>query len=436
MKKFRIYFTLLVFFYAAPCLSNPPLEHTMPISVTFMLNKAGQLAHDDKIEEAIMLLETFQKKAETAGSKTLKRKGYTHYYIDFVLGNYYLMLSQTQKAVVSYQIALEKKEDLSDAWINLAKCYYDLNQPEKAASSFLKGYETSTEKQAIHLYYSSVTYMMAKDEKKAYILFQRLLKAHPHKIELPWKESLVQILFSLEKYQEALPHIETLAQKSVGNKKKEWQEILLSQYMMMQMDEKALSYAEWLTQVDTLEPKWWKALCQIHLSKNKYEDGLVSLFIYSLLSPLTDEENKLMADLFMTLGIPVKATEYYHELLKRTHSTEIIKKLAQSYIRMHDLEAALNSVDKGLQEKKDMELLALKGNLLYETEKYRQAADVYQEILEKDKNDDKSLLMLGYALWNMGETNGARAAFIRIEENTKSFKSAKRALEALSKTPF
>ncbi|MBU0994891.1 MAG: tetratricopeptide repeat protein [Proteobacteria bacterium] len=434
MKPYFLYLIIIIFLSALTCSAQATSEESIPIAASLILFKAGQLVSEEKTESAIDLLEKFKAKAEEIDAKTAAKKGYTHYSIDFTLGNYYLMLSQTQKAILCYQTVLEKKADLSDAWLNLAKCHYDLNQMRGAGNAFLKGYETSAQKSAVYLYYSSVSYMMAEDYKEAYSISQLLLKAHSQEIELSWKESLVQIMFGLEKYSEALPFIEELAEKNTGKKRKAWQEVLLSQYIMLQMDEKAFSYAGWLTQEDTLEPKWWKALCHLCLSKNQLENGLAALIIYGFLTPMSDDERSLMADLYMMAGIPAKAIMHYEAVLKEgSISMETYKKIAQGFLRMYDPEAALSWVEKGLAQEEDTELLMLKGNLLYETGHFQEAAQTYERLCRENKDCGHAFLMLGYALWNIGDINKAQKAFKKAHSFTKEKKSAHQALQQLAK---
>ena len=91
--------------------------------------------------------------------------------------------------------------------------------------------------------------------------------------------------------------MEELAKKTQGKKQKEWREMLLYQYMSLKMETKALSYAKWLTQIDTVEAKWWKALSHLHFQKEHYTNGLVALLVYSFIKPLlTPQEMMLLED--------------------------------------------------------------------------------------------------------------------------------------------
>ncbi|MBU1344189.1 MAG: tetratricopeptide repeat protein [Proteobacteria bacterium] len=199
-------------------------------------------------------------------------------------------------------------------WINQAITQYEKDDFADAALSFEKGYDLSGIKNPDHLYYAAVCHVQAQAPENALAIFNRLIKAHPDHITLSFKETLVNILFSLERYKDALPYLEQLAEKSGKDQQKNWQEILLYQYFSLGMNDKALAYAGFLTKTDMLESKWWKALCHIHLNNQDYEKGLTALIIYGYLTPMTQEELRLTADLYLTLGISAKAEQIYEQI--------------------------------------------------------------------------------------------------------------------------
>ena len=163
------------------CLGNDISE--MPPGVVITLNKASRLVDSDKTLEAIEVLRRFQNIQQNFDPVTAQKRGYTHYYIDFTLGNYYLMLSKLEKAVAHFQTAVSKNKNYSDAWINLAKCYYDLNQPGHAAESFHNGYQTQEQKNAKYLYYSAVCYTS---------------------VEAKWWKALAHLYFQKDQYKNVL----------------------------------------------------------------------------------------------------------------------------------------------------------------------------------------------------------------------------------------
>ncbi len=359
-------------------------QKKLSLAEGFCVTKAQMLFSDGRVQEAIDTLSEFINRP-----KHDKHPGGVHYYLHFLLGNYLSTLFQDistendesdvkkpdlrYKAVQCYRIVIKKNPLFCAAWLNLAKCYYEMENFKEAALAFENAYEHSDQKKAIHLYYSAVCHFQSQNSEKALFLFNALLQKYPGKVLLSWKEIFVNILFSLERYQEALPHIQELASKNPYPKRKKWQEILLHQYLNLCMDKKALSFANELTRTDPLESKWWKVLSHIHLKNGNQEKGLSALIIYGFLSPMTLEEFSLAADLYLSLDVPQKAADLYQHILEqdqdtKNHSSGKFKKLAQALAMAHDPENAIKWIDRGLtrcgQKEFDSDLLLMKARLL------------------------------------------------------------------------
>ncbi|MBU0971779.1 MAG: tetratricopeptide repeat protein [Proteobacteria bacterium] len=427
----------------------------LPFAAGLCVNKANLLIKEEKIGPAIALLEAFEAKRQGLNPQEAAQKGYDHYYIDFLLGNCFLMLDQKEKnpihvkrAIAAFSRAVEKNTNFSPAWLNLARCCYELGDMARAATAFVKGYETSLEKKAEYLYYAAVCHSADQNNAQALFVFNRLLADHPEEISLEWKETLVNIFFSLEKYAQALPWIQELADKSPDTKKRKWQEILLYQYLTLKMEKKALAYALFLTRTDPLEPKWWKALTHIHLEKNRLEDGLCSLMIYSFITPLSRQETTLMADLFMACNIPLKAAQYYEAWLELAATNtppqetgvgpdniqDKVAKLSQAYLSAANPGAALEWVEKGLAMGKDPRLLRIKADLLYGQKNFPAACDTYEQLSRFKNHEGPGLLMMGYAAWNQGLVQKAAKAFTAAASHKKQEKAAQKALEQIQQT--
>jgi len=326
----------------------------LSLAAGIRVNKAQNLFDKGKIKEAIDILEEYISKSESNSLSIADR-----FYLPFLLGNYYSVLFQDadernqqilDKTVQYYRAALKAKPDFGSAWLNLARCRYEAGNFKAAAPAFEKGYHYSNPQKAGHLYCAVISHFQSQNSKKALSLFNRLSEDHPDKVTLSWKEVLVNILFSLDRYKEALPYIEELARKSPSSdkKQKKWQEILLHQYLNLDMDAKALAYAGELTEKDPLEPKWWKTLSHIHLKDNNLKKGLSSLIIYGFLAPMTHDELELTADLYLSLGVPEKAASLYRKQLRCVHDPVMFEKIVHAFTMAHDSENAINWIDRGL----------------------------------------------------------------------------------------
>ncbi|WP_300460535.1 tetratricopeptide repeat protein [Desulfobacula sp.] len=363
----------------------------LPLAAGICINKAQVLFQNGQMHQAIDLLEAFISKG---------KKGSDHYYLHFLLGNYYLTLAGREdqlknsrqlcrRATVCYQASVKQTPLFAQGWLNLAKAQYESESFAQAATAFVQGYNTSQAPKPEYLYSAAVCYFQATDSKKALEVFHRLIRAHPEAISLSYKETLVHILFSLESHQQALPYIKDLAKESRGPKKKQWQEILLHQYLSLNMDQRALAYADFLTQTDPLDPKWWKALCHIHLNNQRVHQGLSALIIYGYLAPMTREEQMLAADLYLFLNVPAKAARFYANAITAAPTPDSILRISQAFAMAHDQENALAWIEKGLAQYQDPRLLKLKAHVLYTRGDLQKIADIHDQLKFYFKSETK-----------------------------------------------
>lgn len=406
----------------------------IPLSARMVLFKAQKLMGENKFTEAAEALEKFQEKSRKLKPGEPDSKGYRHYLVDFTLGNCCLMTKNYSEADTHFRAAVAAKPDFNSGWMNLAKCCYDMNAHARAGHAFLKGYETAPEKDSETLYYGAVCFMTAGDSQKALRLFQRLLKEHPAGIKLEWKEAFAQAYLACDQPLKALSFIEELSEKTEGKKRKQWQEIRLHLYMSLDMKTKALEYAKRLIREYPLESNWWKGLANLYLKENRYRPALVALNIYGYLAPLSKQEKKLVADLNMTIGIPIQSTRLYEEILAERPDTGIVKRVVQSYMRRHMPGDALKWVEKGLLHASDADLWMLKGNLLYEMEMYEEAMNAFETAAGIMSRPGQAWLMMGYAAWKEGFVEISLQAFKRALNYRGQKNAARSALCQLSKS--
>ncbi len=424
----------------ALCLLLPFRAHAgqgddIPLAARMALYKAQQLVKKEKVSEAVGVLESFR---ATCG-KNMKpgardSKGCAHHLPDFNLGNYYLMTERLTKAASRYRSAVKKKPDFHAGWMNLAKCLHDMNQPGEAGKAFLKGYETSPEKKAETLYYAGACFTSAGDHATAVETFGRLLSLHRSEARLEWKEAFVHACLSVDKPRRALPVMEELARKAEGEKKEQWQEALLYQYMSLNMKKKALGYVEKLTRERPLEPRWWKGLAHLHLKENRYRSALVALTVKGFISPLTERELEIVADLNAVLGIPIQSARHYEKMLKKQFDLGTIFKIARSYQYLHRPDEALAWVQKGIDQKgATPHLTVLKGDLLYEMKRHEEAIDAFEAAARHPKNAGRAWLMVAWSAWSLGDHDRARKALEKASKIPTSRRAAKKALAQLGK---
>ncbi len=352
---------MMVFSGPSLILASGEKNDSIPLAAGMAVNKSQSLMEQDKPDQALAVLIRYSEKLAEP----------VHFYIDFLTGICHTELGQTGEAAAAFQRAVDKKPDLSPAWLNLARCRYEQGQMAVAARAFENGYETSDKKQAVHLFYTASCLFLAGRADTALAVFNRLMAAHPQKVTLEWKQTLVHILFALEKFREALPWLEELAEKTQGEGRRQWQEMLLYQYLSLEMKQKALAYARHLTRIHPEDPGWWKALAHVHLADNRFEKALAAMLSYSYLTPLTREESRLLADLYLSCHIPESAARQYEKWLAHHGDTLSEKQLlnnitavSRAWLAAGNPDQALAWAQKGLEKASDPNLSGIKTYVL------------------------------------------------------------------------
>jgi len=385
----------------------------IPHAANMALFNAYNLLEKKDPASALSVLESFQAK-QPKGIKPgdADPKGYQHYYINFTLGNCYLELADSskrtaqkkkenpytiklnyiQKAIACYNASITVKPDFSPAWLNLAKSYYDIENYNKAGSCFLRSFEVSKKKRPETLYYSAVSFMAAEENKRSLEIFEQLISLYKDEIKLEWKGMIAQL------------------------------------YLACDFPSKAIAYAKKLTNEDPMEPKWWKGLAHIYFSEKRYKDALVPFTIYSYFAPLSDQEKKILADLNLSLGIPVQAIRYYEDLLSKKEDSDIYKLLIHAYLSLHKPEKTIKTIEKALRYSSQEGLWMLKGRILYENERYKEAMQAFEKAAKQISDPGQAWLMTGYAAWNSNDLSKARQAFTKALKYLKQKDKARESL--------
>ena len=434
-SKYLFGFLTLIMLLPVSAISQGGQADDIPPAARMVIHKAQKHMEKKQFAEAIDALEKFRKKGKTLNSDTPDSKGYRHYLVHFTLGNCYLMNRNYSAAEARYRAAVTLNPGFHQGWMNLAKCCYDMEAHAKAGHAFLKGHETAPKKDPETLYFGAVCFMSGGDSKKALDIFHRLLKEYPQsEIELEWKEALVQAYFDCDQPREALPFIETLSEQTKGEKRRQWQEVRLHTYLSLNMKKKALRYVNHLIREYPTEARWWKGLAHLYLKENRYKPALAALSIKGFLEPLTPQEEKIVADLNMTLGIPIEAVRSYEKLAEGKSKRDAAYGAAQGYLRLHQPEKALKWVEKALAgQKNNPRLLLLKGELLYALERYPEATVAFETAAREKTSAGRAWLMAGYAAWNAKEMRTTRRAFENAAKYSGQKKAALKALRQLDR---
>lgn len=402
----------------------------LPVKVQLVLVKASKQMEKEEYGAAVVLLNEFRSRSgQDEGSI------YEHPAINITLGNCLSLMERFDEAAAAYRRAIQREQDSVVAWQNLGRCAYELKNFQEASRCFHKAYTLSDPPHAELLYQAAVTMLMAEQYKQSIALFEHLLKTHPQEMQLAWKENLVYALLAVDRNQQALPSISELAEGYTGKKQRQWREILLQQYLVLHMYAQARDLATRLTRLEPDEPLWWKSLAHIYLQQGKLEPALQSLIIYRFLIPLTMEEKKLVADLHLQLGVPVKAVGDYESYLETKPDREIIRRLVHAYMALGEMETALKRLEQFDPKEKRADLSMLKGEILYGLRRYGEATSAFSQAAAggEEKSAGRALLMLAYCHWQQQEVRASIAAFSKAADYKRYQREAEQAIAQLTK---
>lgn len=407
----------------------------LPLPVRMVMAKIQPLMQAKNYPAALEILLAFQAKGKSVPPPGQPDpKGFHHPEIYFWVATCHMLQNQFEKAAAAYSRTVARDKTRTIAWLNLAHARYALKQYDQAAVGFKRCYEGASPKNPQHLYYCASAFLMAGRHHQAIDVFKRLFADHPQEVKPEWIENLVHAYLAVDQPAQALPHIRELIRIYQGDKKIQWQEILLYQYLQLEMHRAALELARSLTRQAPTEARWWKALCHIQLNRNRYEDGLIALTIYSFLKPLTLEEKKLLADLNFQLGIPLKAATLYEAYFKQKPDKKLLGHLISAYRQLGREEAALKQIQTHDPDLKDGDLALLRGELLYTLKRFGQAAAAFGQAARRSgPYAGRAWLMAGYAAWLADDFDASQTAFNKALKYRRQKKAAATALAQLKK---
>ncbi|MCJ8499327.1 tetratricopeptide repeat protein [Desulfatitalea alkaliphila] len=433
----RVLLSALVGLVLWPCVTAAaPIwdPQDLPAAVRVVLGEAGGLMDKGKVDEAVEKLLAFEARGRsTEGGDGTPHAVYSHPMIHFALGNAYLLQAAHGRARQAFEQAVGLHPDWVPAWLNLAKTHYELDAPAEAARCFFMAYEKGEEKDAEHLYLSAASHLMARQYDAAVARFDQLLARHPEQMRPEWREHLVHALLSNDQPRRALFHIRRLAGIYDGDKRIQWQEILLHQYMQLEMHADALALARDLVDEAPTLAKWWKAKAHLHLNTQDHAPALVAMIVYSYLTDLTREEQQLLADLHLQVGIPDRAAPLYESLLQAGAADKrVVRHLVTALRRIDRADAALARLESHPASGEDPDLLMLRADLLYEMERYAEAAGAYRRAAARNSRQaGQAWLMAGYAAWRTEDWAASRQAFERAARFERQRKPALTAMRRL-----
>jgi tetratricopeptide (TPR) repeat protein len=392
----------------------------LPVPVSRLLFRVSNFFAHDQYAQAADFIKEFRRKNN-------KAEYADHPEILFSLGNCCLAVKDYRGAARNYRKAITARPDHAPSWQNLANALYNSEEYAEAAKSFINAFDLQKKKNPELLYYSAECYLLAGKNAFSVSAFERLFNDFPQKIRSEWKEGMVRALIADGQNKKALPLIQELVSLYTKDKKKEWSQVLLYQYLGLGMNESARRLAFSLARHYPGEEQWWRAVVHVALEQGKMDDALMAMTIISFIHPLDKQETRLFADLNLQAGIPRKALPVYEKLLATSPSPVLLKYVVYASLRLGDKTGALALFEKysDLTEQ-NFDLLMDRADLLYSLSRYQEAQAAYIQAAHvsisckksqrqdiKSPEEGRAWLMAGYCAWQHGDLQSAINAFSR-----------------------
>ena len=420
---------VVVFAMLAPGirLAKADTQESLPLPVRQVLFKAYTAMNENKPAEAAALIAKFKQNPKNAKDVEEARA-----MVEFAEGNARYMAKDNKGAMACFESAVKADPNYSAAWSNMAVLCHEAGDTYRAGQCFLQAYNTAGEKKSDILYSAAAAFLMTERYAESVAAFERLFTDFPQKVTNQWREYAVHAYLGDNQPQKALQLVEYLAVNSEGDEWRRWNEFLLHQYLGLDMNKKALALVKRLVNTEPGDPMWWKALANLHLSKNRMKEGLMALWAYGKITPWTKEEQKLAADLFLALDVPREAAAIFEILPEDELTPSMIKQGVYCYRRMQETDKALALLDRNARRCKDKDLMILRADIYYESGKYKDACKAYEQAAKQGCSPGRAWLMAGYSALAQGDKNKANHAFQKAVTFQSHSKEAKNMLKRLS----
>ncbi len=397
----------------------------IPAAVRSVVVQAQRLMEQQHYRQALAVLEARARRANH------------HYLIDFTLGNLHLLQRHYHRAEEYYRQVVAARPQLAEAWLNLAQCHYMQADYPAAAQAFERAYALSKPAEPRWRYNAAAAWLQAQQPQRAVALLQQLRRDYPQRQRNDWLAALVQGYLQLEQPRQALEPLRYLCRHSSGDEQRRWRELLVQQYLDLAELVTAHKAVNRYLDDDPLWPQWWRLATHIYLERNDYPHALVTLKVLGYLRPLNDEETALLANLYLSLGVPRQAREYYRRLsAAHPDDATLLTRLAYASLNLHQPQQALEWADKALAHTRKKparaRLLQLAGQLLFSLGRYAEACKTYAELARCGDDPGAAYLMQGYAAWNGRLWRQARSA---LEQAARYRQQRDRAHKLLKQLP-
>lgn len=309
-----------------------------------------------------------------------KRPEQDHFLLHFHLAVSWNQRGDLEEALKSYRRSVDMEPLFAQGWLNFGELAYNMGLYDVAADALIRGYEVSEWKEPSVLFFSAAALVM--DGRSA----------------------------------DAVPVLEQLVGGSEERAKLEWHRALIMAYLELQDEENGTAAAGRMLAQYPEEPEAWHLAFRYYASSGRYEDAAVALTVAGYLRPLTRSEKMTLGDLYLAIGVPLQAGDYYGSAVADSGSVADLERLASANLAAYEYDEAFEALDRALRLKPTAKLWSLLGDLHFMLKDHQEAYDAYSMCVEADPGYERAYLMMGYCAMQLEHTESALAALERAAE--------------------
>jgi tetratricopeptide (TPR) repeat protein len=369
---------------SAPALAQEPAA-SLPLKARLALFKAQEKRDKGEHAEAAGILYDFLSKNSRD---------------DNCLVRYYLALSyaeagEPEKSLDHFQKCLAFDSTFAQAWMKLGETAFNLGSYRIASDAFERGYALDERKTPDLLYYAATARYLSEDAAGALSLLEELLTG-----------------------ERGAPRIE-------------WFRTYLAACNEASETERGRTAAVRLVELFSGNAEAWRLSHQFFASVRDYREAAATLAVVGFLSPLSRDEERVLGDLFVAIGIPALASTRYEAALGGEARVEDLERLASAYLASYDFETALETLERAIEREPTVRLWSLLGDLHLMERHYDRAYEAYRRSAAMDSTRGRPELMMGYCAYELGSMGDAVEHLERASNFADSEKTALELLERL-----
>jgi tetratricopeptide (TPR) repeat protein len=297
-----------------------------------------------------------------------------HFLLHFHLATSWHQRGDLEEALGSYQRCVEMEPLFAQGWLNLGELAYNLGRYGVAAEALITGYEVSEWKEPNVLFFSAAALVM--DGRSA----------------------------------DAVPVLEELVGGAGGAAKMEWHRALIMAYLELEDHEGGARATERMMSHYPTDPDAWRLAFRYYATAGQYEEAAVALTVAGYYRELSRSERMTLGDLYLAIGVPVQAGDYYAAAVADSGSVTDLERVASAHLAAYEYEEAFSALDTALAMEPTPRLWSLLGDLHFMQKNYQESYDSYSMCVETDPEYDRAYLMMGYCAMQLDQTGNALTA--------------------------